>query len=107
MTSTISNPKRPREDDVLECFLYPRFCYSLNTDQITEDMLREEINKFKQDVEPYVKDYLWHRDALTFNIRTKQALQFDIIIEDSLKTMGNLMRSLIELKPIFCSFFKN
>ncbi|XP_011496388.1 PREDICTED: protein SGT1 homolog ecdysoneless [Ceratosolen solmsi marchali] len=85
MTSAVMHPKRPREDDTLECFLYPRFCYCLNTDQITEEMLNSEIQMFKQDIELYVKDYLWHRDPLVFDVRTKQTLQFDCIIENSLR----------------------
>ncbi|OXU22327.1 hypothetical protein TSAR_007647 [Trichomalopsis sarcophagae] len=80
---TTMQPKRPREDDVLECFLYPRFCYSLNPEQVTDEMLVEEIDKYNREVEPFVKDYLWHRDGLTFRPRTKQALQFDSLIEGS------------------------
>ena len=83
MTSPVYQSKRPREDDVLECFLYPRFCYSLNPDQVTEDMLREEINKFNEDVEAYIKNYLWHRDTLTFQAKTKQFLQLESLAESS------------------------
>lgn len=80
--------KRPREDDVLECYLYPRFCYSLSADQVTEDMLKSEIENFKKDVEPFVKNYQWHRDNLSFQFRTKQALQFDNVIEGSSRATG-------------------
>ena len=75
--------KSPREDDVLEGIIYPRFCYSLNADQITEEMLNEEIQKYTKDIEPFIKDYLWHRDNLTFRPRTKQVLLFENFVDGS------------------------
>lgn len=77
--------KRPREDDVLECYLYPRFCYSspAGGEQVTEAMLREECRKYEAEVRSYCDGYLWHRDSLSFRPRTRQALQFDSVIEGS------------------------
>ncbi|XP_058793583.1 protein ecdysoneless [Phymastichus coffea] len=83
MQNITIQPKRPREDDVLECFLYPRFCYTLNPDEVSDDMLSQEIQTFQKDIEPFVKDYLWHRDGLKFQARTKQALQLDSVVEGS------------------------
>ncbi|KAL7299746.1 hypothetical protein TKK_0007496 [Trichogramma kaykai] len=81
MNNSSTQSKRPREDDVLECFLYPRFSYTLSADQVTEDALRQEIAAYEKDCKPYVKDYLWHRDGLEFRPRTKQALQFESVVE--------------------------
>lgn len=75
--------KVPKGDDVLEVFLYPRFCYSLDSEQVTEEMLIEEINKYNQEIEVYTNDYVWHRDSLKFRPRTKQALLFDNLFESS------------------------
>lgn len=89
MTSTTQR-KRPREDDVLECYLYPRFSYTLNPEQVTDEMLAEEVEKYNCEVEAFVKDYLWHRDSLVFRPRTKQALQFESLIEGSSRATGNV-----------------
>jgi len=90
-------PKRPREDDVLECHLYPRFCYSLNPDEVTESMLHGEIEKYQKEVDTYVQGYLWHRDNLTFRPRIKQALQFESVVEGKSKSSGKLFMELSQL----------
>ncbi|KAJ8684211.1 hypothetical protein QAD02_020003 [Eretmocerus hayati] len=87
-TTTISSQhyKRPREDDVLEVFLYPRFCHSLSPDEVSEPMLMQEILKYQHDIAPYIRDYLWHRDELTFVAKTKQAMQLESVIEGSCRS---------------------
>ncbi|XP_076755174.1 ecdysoneless cell cycle regulator [Xylocopa sonorina] len=72
-----------KEDDVLECFIYPRICYSKPSEVITEEILSEEIAKFNEAIAPYVGDYIWHSDSLTFHPRTKQALLLEKLIENS------------------------
>ena len=85
--------KIPREDDVLEGILYPQFCYhgDLGAEQITEEMLRKEIEKYTKETDPFVKNYLWHRDNLSFRPRTKQALQCESVIDGSSKLTGRLI----------------
>lgn len=79
---------KTREDDVLECFLYPKFCYALNTDNITEAQLNEEIARYYQEIAPHTADYIWHRDALVFRPRTKQAMMLERILDNSMVIEG-------------------
>ncbi|CAK9830564.1 Protein ecdysoneless [Anthophora retusa] len=76
----ISNVK---EDDVLECFLYPKICYTTPVETITEEMLLQEIAKFNEKIAVYVNNYIWHHDSLIFQPRTKQALLLEQLIENS------------------------
>ncbi|XP_076245284.1 ecdysoneless cell cycle regulator [Calliopsis andreniformis] len=73
-----------REDDVLECFLYPKICYTNPPEDVTEEALLEEIAKFNEHIAQYVKDYIWHSDSLIFRPRTKQALLLEKVIENSM-----------------------
>ncbi|KAI4487613.1 hypothetical protein M0804_005762 [Polistes exclamans] len=75
---------KTRGDDILECFLYPKFCYSSNTDNITEAQLNEEITKYYEEIALYTTDYIWHRDALVFRPRTKQAMMLERILDNSM-----------------------
>ncbi|XP_029053977.1 protein ecdysoneless [Osmia bicornis bicornis] len=72
-----------KEDDVLECFLYTKVCYTQPPETITEEILLQEIEKFNEVIAPYVKNYIWHSDELTFHPRTKQALLLEKLIESS------------------------
>ncbi|KAK2588340.1 hypothetical protein KPH14_004356 [Odynerus spinipes] len=82
--ANLSAMHKTREDDVLECFLYPKFCYTSNTDNVTETQLNEEIARYYQEIAPYTTDYIWHRDALVFRPRTKQAMMLERILENSM-----------------------
>lgn len=86
MNSTLK--KSPREEDVLEVILYPQFCYTLGADEVTEEMLLEEIKKYNKEIKPFVKNYFWHRDNLTFKANTKQALQIRNMIDRTSKPTG-------------------
>lgn len=67
--------RRVREEDVLECYLFPKFCYNSNfSDSVTEDLLLQEIVKYNKEIQAYTKDYIWHRDFLAFRPKTKQAI---------------------------------
>lgn len=79
-----------KEDDVLECFLYPKVCYTQPPETITEEILLQEIEKFNEVIAPYVKNYIWHSDELTFHPRTKQALLLEKLIESSSVSGGKV-----------------
>ncbi|OAD55875.1 Protein SGT1 like protein [Eufriesea mexicana] len=72
-----------KEEDVLECFLYPKICYTKPSVTITEEILVQEITKYNKEIAPYIEDYIWHNDNLTFNPRTKEALLLEKLIENS------------------------
>ncbi|XP_054009481.1 protein ecdysoneless [Hylaeus anthracinus] len=72
-----------KEDDLLECYLYPKICYTKSSETITEEILLQEITKFNNEIAPYVQDYIWHSDTLIFHPRTKQALILEKLIENS------------------------
>ncbi|KOX70685.1 Protein SGT1 like protein [Melipona quadrifasciata] len=72
-----------KEDDVLECFLYPKICYTKSSETITEEILLREIEKFNEEITPYLEGYIWHNDNLIFYPRTKQALLLEKLIENS------------------------
>ncbi|KAF3424036.1 hypothetical protein E2986_02342 [Frieseomelitta varia] len=72
-----------KEDDVLECFLYPKICYTKSSETITEEILLREIEKFNKEITPYVEGYIWHNDNLIFYPRTKQALLLEKLLENS------------------------
>ncbi|KAG7199453.1 hypothetical protein KM043_014079 [Ampulex compressa] len=74
---------KAREDDVLECFLYPKICYTTSPECITDALLMEEIGKFNQEIARYTNDYIWHNDTLIFRPKTKQALLLDKILDAS------------------------
>ncbi|KAK1117587.1 hypothetical protein K0M31_015763 [Melipona bicolor] len=74
-----------KEDDVLECFLYPKICYakSSSSETITEEILSREIEKFNEEITPYLEGYIWHNDNLIFYPRTKRALLLEKLVENS------------------------
>lgn len=72
-----------KEDDVLECFLYPKICYTKPSITITEEILLQEITKFNEVIAPYIEGYIWHNDNLIFHPRTKEALLLEKLIENS------------------------
>ncbi|XP_076636947.1 ecdysoneless cell cycle regulator isoform X1 [Colletes latitarsis] len=72
-----------KEDDLLECFLYPKICYTRPLETITEEVLSQEIEKFNKEIALYVEDYIWHSDTLTFHPRTKQALLLEKLVDSS------------------------
>lgn len=74
-----------KEDDLVECFLYPKICYTKPSETITEEILLQEITKFNEEIAPYIDDYIWHSDTLIFRPRTKQALLLEKLTEN---TMG-------------------
>lgn len=80
-----------RSGDVLECFLYPNFCYAQNSEQITEELLLEEIDKYNQKITIYTKDYMWHRDSLKFHPRTKRSILLQAIVEGSGHDEGEIV----------------
>lgn len=82
------NRPKTAEEDVIECFLYPKCCYTLDAEDVTKALLNEEINKFNEAIESFTKDYIWHRDSLEFYPRTKQALLIDGFIEGSTALSG-------------------
>ncbi|XP_034947616.1 protein ecdysoneless [Chelonus insularis] len=77
---------KTQDEDVLEVFLYPKCCYTMNPDSITETLLNEEINNFNEIIQKYTKDYIWHRDSLVLYPKTKQALLIDQMIQGSSAT---------------------
>ena len=79
-----------KEDDVLECFLYPKICYTKSSETITEEILLREIEKFNKEITPYVEGYIWHNDNLIFYPRTKQALLLEKLIENSTIIEGKM-----------------
>lgn len=89
--ATTGQLRNPRQDDVIECFLYPKFCFTSNPEEITETLLTDEISKFSQVIDKYTNDYIWHRDSLVFRPRTKQALLLDKVFEGSSITDGKFV----------------
>lgn len=77
-----------KEDDVLECFLYPKICYTKTSVTITEEILLQEITKFNEVIAPYIEGYIWHNDNLIFHPRTKEALLLEKLIENSTTVGG-------------------
>ncbi|XP_043474182.1 protein ecdysoneless [Leptopilina heterotoma] len=72
-----------KSDDAVECFLYPKFCLTKNFEQVTEEKLIEEINKYYEATKHITKDYIWHKESLTFFPRTKRSLLLETLIEGS------------------------
>lgn len=62
---------------MLEVFLYPKCCFILNPDEISEDLLKEEIQRYNDEINEFTNNFIWHRDNLSFQPRTKQVLLFD------------------------------
>ncbi|XP_046733783.1 protein ecdysoneless [Diprion similis] len=65
-----------REDDFVECFLFPHLCYK-STEEISQDELVSEINKYNNHISMYTREYIWHRDSLGFQARTKNIIQLN------------------------------
>jgi len=74
---------KTKEEDILECFLYPKFCYTSDPEAITEANLSEEIAKYNEEIAPFIVDHIWHCDSLNFRPRTKQAMLLNRILEGS------------------------
>ncbi|XP_076651479.1 ecdysoneless cell cycle regulator isoform X1 [Halictus rubicundus] len=72
-----------REDDFLECFLYPEICYTQPPETITEEILLQEIAKYNEEIAPFLEGYIWHSASLTLRPRTKQALLLEKLVENS------------------------
>ena len=102
--ATTGQLRPPRQDDVLECFLYPKFCFSSNPEQVTEELLVEEIAKFSQVIDKYTNNYIWHRESLVLRPRTKQALLLDRVLEGSTVTDGE---SNVVKKSLTCLLIYN
>jgi len=83
MANTTAITHKAKEDDILECFLYPRFCYASDPDAVTEMRLSEEIARYNEEIAPLIIDHIWHRDSLNFRPRTKQAMLLNRILEGS------------------------
>ncbi|XP_050460727.1 protein ecdysoneless [Cataglyphis hispanica] len=81
--ANIAVTHKAKEEDTLECFLYPKFCYASDPDAITEAKLSEEIAKYNEEIAPFIVDYIWHGDSLNFRPRTKQAMLLNRILEGS------------------------
>lgn len=75
--------QKVKEEDILECFLYPKFCYTSNPEGVTETTLNEEIVKYNKEIDLIVNDHIWHSDSLNFRPRTKQAMLLNRILEGS------------------------
>lgn len=90
-TMTDTKISKIKEDDVLECFLYPKICYTNPSENVTEEMLLQEIAKFNEEIAPYVKDYIWHSDPLIFRPRTKQALLLEKLVENVTTIEGKIL----------------
>lgn len=84
-----------KEDDVLECFLYPKICYTKPLITVTEEILTQEIIKFNEEIASYIENYIWHNDNLIFHPRTKQALLLEKLIENSTIIEGKILYNLI------------
>ncbi|CAL1676047.1 unnamed protein product [Lasius platythorax] len=74
---------KAKEEDILECFLYPKFCYASDPDAVTEAKLSEEIAKYNEEIALFIADHIWHGDSLNFRPRTKQAMLLNRILEGS------------------------
>lgn len=74
---------KTKEEDILECFLYPKFCYMTDPEAVTEATLSEEIVKYNAEIAPFIADHIWHCDSLNFRPRTKQAMLLNRILEGS------------------------
>lgn len=74
---------KTKEEDVIECFLYPKFCYVGDPEAVTEETLSEEIAKYNAEIDPLIADHIWHCDSLDFRPRTKQAMLLNRIFEGS------------------------
>ena len=71
------------KSDTLDCFLYPKFCFTTKSEQVTEELLVDEIQKYNHQIAVYTKDYMWHKDSLQFCPRTKRTLLLEGIFEGS------------------------
>ncbi|XP_071555822.1 protein SGT1 homolog ecdysoneless [Temnothorax nylanderi] len=74
---------KTKEEDIMECFLYPKFCYAADPDAVTEARLSEEVAKYNEEIAPFVADHIWHSDSLNFRPRTKQAMLLNRTLEGS------------------------
>lgn len=86
-----------KEDDFVECFLFPTFCYE-STEETTRDLLTSEINKFNNEIEKYTKDYMWHRDSLAFQPRSKNEMLLDKELRGVTESEGKVRT------PLFSSY---
>ncbi|XP_011862629.1 PREDICTED: protein SGT1 homolog ecdysoneless [Vollenhovia emeryi] len=74
---------KAKEEDIMECFLYPNFCYASDPDAVTEARLSEEIAKYNGEIAPLVADHIWHSGSLCFRPRTKQTMLLNRTLEGS------------------------
>lgn len=74
---------KAKEEDILECFFYPKFCYMGDPEAVTEATLNEEIEKYNAEIASFIDDHIWHNDSLNFRPRTKQAMLLNRIFEGS------------------------
>lgn len=84
---------KTKEEDIMECFLYPKFCYASDPDAVTEARLSEEIAKYDEEIASFVTDHIWHRDSLSFRPRTKQAMLLNRTLEGSAVEEGEYFAS--------------
>ncbi|XP_015110485.1 protein ecdysoneless [Diachasma alloeum] len=68
------------QEDILECYLYPKSCYT-TPDLIDESVLTTEITRFNHLMSTYTKDYMWHCDPLVFHPRTKTSQILESVIQ--------------------------
>ncbi|XP_012278472.1 protein ecdysoneless [Orussus abietinus] len=81
--ANIGGVRRPREDDVLECFFFPRVCYTSNPENVSEGELLQEISKLNQEINQFTEGYIWQRDSLIFRPKTRQMLLLDKVLSGS------------------------
>ena len=96
-----------KSDDVLECFLYPQFCFTTNPEQVTEELLHQEIEKYNEKIEIYTRKYIWHRDSIQFYPRTKRSLLLEAILKGSgdAGNMNNFLMNMSFYQKTFINIF--
>lgn len=80
-----------KDNDMVECYIYPKICYTLCEKEITDTMLNEEIVKINEKLSIFTDEYMWHRESLIFHPKTKQMLLLDQIIESSTLLTGQYL----------------
>lgn len=86
--------QRVRDDDFVECFLFPSFCYNNTKEPVSRNLLISEIEKFNKEIDKYTKDYMWHRDFLVFQPMTKNFILLNEKLQGATGDPGGNFKSI-------------
>ncbi|XP_011311476.1 protein SGT1 homolog ecdysoneless-like, partial [Fopius arisanus] len=90
-------PQKSQEEDILSCYLYPKFSYT-TPETVDLPTLTEEIKKYNDYLETITKSYMWHCDTPVFHPRTKSIQLLDSVLQGDTKPEESTLIPHIHLK---------